>query len=127
MDINNGIVARFELDGDGKPQFHASSDSSLKHYKIMLKAEAPASTESAVFELHPTFFDPVREVTKSSPEAELVEEITSYGNFVVALSTTGSHGFRARESLSNALRKGHATELQANPSILAAIREIEEH
>jgi hypothetical protein len=126
MEMKPGIVARFELDEAGKPQFIASTDSSLKHYKILLKAEAPPATESAVFELHPTYFDPVREVKRSSPDEELIEEITSYGDYEVQLSTSGSVPVRARELLSNALRKGHAAELQANPSILAAIRDIEE-
>jgi hypothetical protein len=125
MDMKPGIVARFELDEAGQPQFIPSSDSKLKHYKILLKAEAPPDTQAAVFELHPSYFDPVREVKRSSPDEDLIEEITSYGDYEVQLSTSGSVPVRARELLSNALRKGHAAELQANPSIRQAILDIE--
>ena len=119
------LIARFDLDEGGAPRFLESGESDRRHYNITLHTKAPSGTESVLYTLDPTYFDPVREVQRSE-RPDFAEEITSYGDYEIQIATSGSsHNLPNREWLSDALRRGHASELTSNPAILGAIEDIE--
>lgn len=72
------IRAEFVLDAQGRPLRYGSDPA---HYRIRLWVDgAPHDAHAVNWELHETYFDPVREVLR---KPGFVEEITSYGDFVI--------------------------------------------
>jgi hypothetical protein len=81
------LRASFDLDDSGQPKYVERDG--LKHYRIRLNVEgAPAQSASVTYQLHPSYWDPVREVF--DPKNGFAEEITSYGDFDVRASVSGS-------------------------------------
>jgi hypothetical protein len=115
------LEAQFVLGSDGSPLVVA--DDKTNHYEIQLRvAEPPPGTYAVTYQLHDTYYDPVRE--SRSREQGFAEEITSYGDFEVQARVRGKDRTVATASLlSEALRRGHAGGM--NESIERAIREIQ--
>jgi hypothetical protein len=82
------LKAAFELDAAGKPAFVERDG--IRHYWIRLSVEnAPAEAVSVTYRLHDSYWDPVREVPRSSA-ADFGERISSFGDFVVQASLSGT-------------------------------------
>src|SRR5690348_4470080 len=61
------ILARFELEDDGKPSYVKGD--SLKHYAIELfLKDIPEDVSSVTYKLDPTYHEPVRKVPSAVPE-----------------------------------------------------------
>lgn len=106
------LSARFELDKEGRPQFIESDGK--RHFKINIDLEdAPAEIVSATYRLDSSFWDPVREVFRGEG-GSFRESITSYGDFDVVASISGSSiaGDSMRTQLSDALQQTY----RKNPS-----------
>jgi pYEATS domain-containing protein involved in immunity len=74
------IRAEFVLDPGGRPR--AENRDNRNHYKIRLfVADVPQDTYAVTYKLHPSYYNPVREVRRGTNEFE--EVITSYGDYVV--------------------------------------------
>jgi hypothetical protein len=126
------IIAKFVLDEHGVPQYTAGkSGSTLKHYLIKLSTEGvPDDAGAVTYELDPTYYDSLREVTRASVGDSFQEEITSYGDYPIHLSISGSSSsntFRplTRTKLSDALRRGHASDLAQSGPIKTALGDIQ--
>lgn len=117
------IVARFETDAEGLPEFNQGSDK--KHYKLVLEVKnAPPDVYVAQFELDPTYYDPLRTV-RPDDEGRFVLRTTSYGDYPVTVTLMSSQGtYEMRERLSQALAKG-MSDAAPSPTLKAALTEIE--
>ncbi len=122
------LVARFQLDEKGEPRF-VVDNTGLKHFEIALDVDdAPEEAVSVTYRLHETYWDPVREVFRGTKGSEGVagfcEEITSYGDFDVEVSVSGSLGVPTliREPLSAALSRSHQDD--PSQSVRRALSEI---
>jgi hypothetical protein len=115
------IRAEFVMDQDHL-SFIKRGD--LKHYKIVLSVkDPPPDVQAITFDLHPTYYDPKREV---GPESGFKEQITSYGDYNITATALGAGGQAwAVKSLADALRESY--EGQSNPEILKAIEDIASH
>ena len=114
------IVARFKLDGEGRPE--AVEAGGHRHYRIELRTEeAPEDTYAVNYELHDTYYDPMRESRRH--DEGFAEPITSYGDFdVKAKIRTRNRVEVVSAPLSRALAQGHRDD--ANPAIRRAIEDI---
>lgn len=127
-------MAEFLLDQQGQPTFLQLG--SKKHWKILLKlVNAPTDAASVTYKLHDSYWDPSREVIRPSappPSGEppsFAEEITSYGDYLVRASVSGSPlaGKRLEGQLSELLRASPPPP-QADPeAIKRAIEELRDH
>jgi hypothetical protein len=97
-----------------------------KHYKIELGVDKPKDVMSAVYRLDPSYWDPVREVSKRN-SLELKEPITSYGDFDVEATFTLNDGKRVvvRERLSDAISRTYERENAENPMPQPLARALE--
>jgi hypothetical protein len=114
------IVATFELDANGLPQFVQRGE--LKHYRMRLSLDQPPSDTYAVtYALHETYYDPVRESRDKA--SGFGENLTSYGDFTVQAKVRTRDGvLNVAAPLSGALANGHSQDL--TPAITAAIEDI---
>ncbi len=121
------LGARFVLDTDGAPAaIQSSTAPDLKHYKIdLFTLEAPSSARSVTYELHPSYYDPLREVVRKSDKDQFVEPITSYGDYEIRVAVSGSTEDVATVWLSDALRRSHRDALETDSAIARAIQDIE--
>ncbi len=122
-----GLGAHFVLDSDGASTvIQSSTTPDLKHYKINLFTfEAPSTAQSVTYELHSTYYDPLREVVRKSDDDQFVEPITSYGDYEIRVAVSGSTGDVATVWLSDALRQGHRDALEPESAIAKAIQDLE--
>ena len=122
------IAAKFVLDSEGHPVVvKASAESELKHYKIELfLVDPPSSAESVTYELHSSYYDPVREVVRSSENDPFVEPITSYGDYTIRSLASGSTAPLDQTTLSGALRRGHQGQAIPGTPLWAAISDLYE-
>ncbi len=115
------LVAKFLLDAQGVPIVAFKGDPS--HYLIELAVtNAPADTYAVTYELHESYYEPVRESRRRSEHFS--EEITSYGDYNVRATVRG----KARSQvilaeLSEALRHGHGRN--PPPEVAKALKDIE--
>jgi|ERR1051326_3061509 restriction endonuclease Mrr len=118
---NAEIVARFVLDNDERPEFITRGDQ--KHYKIEIHvANAPLDTYAVTYELHETYYDPIRESRDISNAFST--RITSYGDFrLQARLRTRTRVDAIASQLSSALRRGHLSDLSLDVS--RALEDIE--
>ncbi len=114
------LVARFELDDEGKPQ--AIERDGMKHYHIVLRiAGAPDDAYAVNYKLHESYYDPERE--SRSPDG-FAEHITSFGDYPVNVELrTRKNVAMMAEELSRALLRGHHE--QQSPAIMDAISDIQ--
>jgi hypothetical protein len=117
------LLARFELDANGRPQ--AIRDGGRSHYLIRFEMQdAPADAYAVTYQLHESYYDPVRESKRR--DSRFSEELTSYGDFVVRAKIRSPDGVETVSSpLSKALEQGHRDAL--TPEIQAALRDIREN
>lgn len=97
------LVAEFVLDAEGKPRFSETGDA--RHYQIMLKLlGAPTEVQSVTYKLHESYWDPLREVFRDK-RPDFSEPITSFGDYRVVASVSGSKqaGLRVEGRLADLL------------------------
>ncbi len=101
------IIARFVLDAKGMPQWDKDGDG----YWIRLSLrDAPPDTYAVTYQLHESYYDPIREV--SHKRKEFSEDITSYGDYtVIARVRRKSRTDAVSRLLSRALSDGHLRDL----------------
>jgi hypothetical protein len=118
------LIARFETDAEGKPRF--TQDSDKRHYRLVFEIEnAPPDAYAATFELHPTYYDPVRTVT-ADQDGKIRLETSSYGDYLLkVLLRTKKGEIPIADTVSHALQKSHATA--NNPALDQALADIEGH
>lgn len=124
MTLQPEIVARFETDPQGDPQFIEGEEK--KHYKVVFEVQnAPPDVYAAQFELDPTtYYDSLRTV-QPDDEGKLVLKTTSYGDYPVKVTLHTKEGrfLEVQEKLSQALNRARA-EMPENPTIDKAISDI---
>lgn len=116
------LKAKFVLDASGTPAF--VDDGGTKHYKLIIDVEDDDDAHtSAVYQLDPSYWDPVRE-TRRSEEGSFPEPITSYGDFEIVARMSGSAGRAPVVSgkLSELLRREYADA--KDEAITSAIENI---
>jgi hypothetical protein len=115
------IVAQFELDSAGKPK--AVVRGSTKHYSIRLHlASPPEDTYAVTYQLHPSYYDPVRE--SHDRASSFSSELTSYGDYTINAKVRTKQGVIAVTfPLSEALKEGHASSMST--PIASALSDIE--
>ena len=103
------IKAELVLDADGKPVGRSSG-----HYRIRIHVEgAPEDAYKATYQLHSTYYDPVREARDR--ESGFSEELTSYGDFVLqARVRTRSRSLGTARALADALDESHGASSDAD-------------
>jgi hypothetical protein len=118
------ILAKFELEDDGKPSFVAGD--LLKHYSIQVfLKDAPSDISSVTYKLDPTYHQPIRKVPNVVPAFE--ESLTSYGDYEVQAALDARHGATMlKTSLSEALEK-YYKDHEFAPEIAKAIEDIRRH
>jgi hypothetical protein len=116
------LVARFETDPQGNPQFRVGDEG--KHYKVVFEIKnAPPDVFSALFELDPTYYDPLRAI-QPDDDGKLVLKTTSYGDYPVKVTLRARNGeYEVREKLSQALKRAR-DEMPANATVDSAIADI---
>lgn len=121
-EIEPKICAKFLLDINNKPKYYVYA---YKHFGIMLFIRnAPKDVHAVTYELHETYVDPVREVSRDVPNFEL--EITSYGDYEInAKIRQRDYATFISRCLSDALCETY--ENSSNPDIQNAINYIKEN
>jgi hypothetical protein len=116
------LTATFELDDDGEPKKIMQGD--LSHYIINVGVDdPPPDTYAVTYKLHPSYYDPIREVRSKDNQFE--ENLTSYGDFQVQADLrTGKRVEAVAANLSEALQRGY--EGKTTPQIAAAISAIKQ-
>lgn len=116
------IIAKLETDTEGRPKFVKQGDH--KHYKISFEVEnPPQDLYAATFELHETYYDPVRTI-RPGTNASVVLDTTTYGDFdVKVLLRTKSGEIPLIESVSSALDHARA-QMPSGEAVDKAISEI---
>ena len=114
------LIASFVLGPDGKPEKIESNNHN--HYKLKLSVkDAPEDTYAVTYYLHPSYYDPVREV--SNKDVGFAEELTSYGDYEVqAKIRSQEYPLPVRRNLYEALKESYGEN--SDPSILEALNEI---
>lgn len=91
---------------------------------VLFVSGAPKDTVSVIYNLHESYYDPIREATQI--KKEFSEEITSYGDYIVTAKILSMSGLKIlKKKLSKALRDFYGPD--ARPDIRSAIQEIEQH
>jgi hypothetical protein len=117
------LKADFIFDSRGDPTFVA--DEEKKHYYIKFEVEnVPPDVYAATFELHPTYYDPVRTIFPDS-NGHIELATTSYGDYdlKVRLRTKEGREVPVTDSLANMLQRNRAA-MPSNPTIDSAIADI---
>jgi hypothetical protein len=118
------LQARFVLDDNHCPKF---SSENPKHYwiELIFACADKVAVESVSFVLdESTYTDPIRQASLTT-DRKFVSTITSFGDYtVVAKVETGNEFLTISGALSQLLRRGHESELSANPQIAIAITDI---
>jgi len=114
------IIARFLLDDNGMPRFVEQDN--RKHYRIELRVEGASPDTYAVnYQLHETYYDPIREVHDS--QTQFAETFTSYGDFTVQAQLRNKTRVEVLTTmLSDALKRGH--DDPPSPSVAMALKNI---
>jgi hypothetical protein len=114
------IKAELVLDPEGKPKGRTSGN-----YSIRLHVEGtPADAYKVTYQLHPSYYDPVREVRDL--ESGFSEELTSYGDYVIqARVRTKDCTLATTRRLSDALREAHVASTDAD--VKKALLDIEQN
>lgn len=117
------LTASFVLDANGKPKIQVSGRH--KHYSIRLSVKnAPSDAYAVTYILHPTYYDPVREVRDK--DSDFTEELTSYGDYEIQAKVRSSeYPLPLRRDLYDALAETYSKNL--NPDILKALKDIQEN
>ena len=117
------VVARFETDEAGNPRFIESDEK--KHYRLMFEVEnVPPDVYAATFELHPTYYDPVRTV-RPDAEGRVRLETTSFGDYDLKVRLRTKEGeIQVVDSLVRALKRARSG-MPPNAAIDQAISEIQ--
>lgn len=116
------IRAEFILDPLMKPEFLEGR--TKKHYKIKLLVDnVPLETHQILYELHPTYQNPIRE---GSRDKDFEVDITSYGDYELKVQVPDARSVRMlRVRLSEALAKSYVSG--ATPAISAALDDIKRY
>lgn len=105
---NSMLLAKFVIDSSGIPKAGYSGPPIHYYIRLMVK-DAPDDTYAVTYELHETYYEPVRESRRSSED--FVEEITSYGDYLVRAIVRGKSQTQTLVAeLSEALARGHLNE-----------------
>ena len=119
------LVARFVLDGNGRPEFTRDKNG-RKHYDVDLVFEPAraSNVEAATFFLdESTYHDPIRLVDR---DVNFTERISSYGDFPVIAKVETDDFPTLTGTLHHLLRRGHPEAVQT-PEIAAALADIAEN
>jgi hypothetical protein len=120
------LVARLRTDENGQPLF--SEQGGHRHYELEFAIDnVPTNVYAATFELHPTYFDPVRTIKKPQ-DGDLRLHVTSYGDYPlkVQLRTTVGKDIWLVDKVTDALKRARPS-MPDNTAIDAAIAEIANH
>lgn len=110
------IVAQFLLDQSGSPK---SPEKGFYVVQLSLAGADPA-TYAVTYHLHPTFYDPVREI-RDAPSFK--ERIITYGDFLIrARVRSRGQNVILERSLSAALKESHKDPNDAVKKALDDIR-----
>ena len=114
------IRASFILDKQGRPI--AIQSGGTKHYRIKLHVEdVPEDAHAVTYELHESYYDPIREVRRDVPNFE--EEITSYGDYDLKIRVRRKNRVDlATTTLGRALENAYKDSM--TPMVREAIDEI---
>ena len=71
MSNENGpeLVAYFQTDSEGRPAFRSTSTGQRSYPIIIEVKREPSDAYSAIFELHPSYYDPLRTVLRDKDGA----------------------------------------------------------
>lgn len=113
------IKAEFILDADGKPIQESG------HYEIRLSIkDAPPDTHRVTWQLHETYYDPIRDVRDRN--SGFAEVLSSYGDYEVkATVRLKDRSILATRGLAEALRDNYVGN--TNPAVLGALSDIAEN
>jgi hypothetical protein len=118
------LKAKFVTGPDGCPE--AIERNGLKHYRIELSLDGvdSESTRLVTYDLDPSYVDPKREVTSSTPA--FAQRITSYGDYPITATVLGRGGQNwTVQNLSDALEETYGPDRPA--VIVAALKDIKEN
>jgi len=117
---NPMLLAKFVIDSSGFPKAGYGGPPIHYYIRLMVK-DAPDDTYAVTYELHETYYEPVRESRRSNED--FVEEITSYGDYLVRAIVRGKSQTQTLVAeLSEALARGHLNE--KSPAIDEALNDI---
>jgi hypothetical protein len=120
------LTVRFETDRDGNPIF-VEDPQNKKHYYLEFEVkDVPSDVYAATFELHPTYYDPVR--TLYPENRSVVLRTTSYGDYdlKVLLRTKEGRDVPVSANIVQALERARPS-MPANTTIDTAIAELRDH
>jgi len=114
------IKATFILDDKGRPK-----EVTAGNYAIRIHVENfPEDTHRVTYQLHPTYYDPLRDVRERS--TSFSEDLTSYGDYVIqAQVRTKDHSIVSTRRLADALRETHGES--DDPMVKKALEDIEKN
>jgi hypothetical protein len=117
------LAVRFETDADGNPKF--VKDAEKKHYRLLFEVEnAPSDVYAGTFELHETYYDPIRTIRPDS-DGRIRMKTTSYGDYGLKVRLRTKQGeIQLADSLVDALKRTRP-QMPSNPSIDDAIADIQ--
>lgn len=120
------LIARFAPDKDGKPSF-VSTEDGRRHYKVEFALEeTPPDVYAATFELHPTYYDPVRTV-RPEPDGKVALQTTAYGDYDLKVRLRTKEGVQVvNANLVEALKRGESAESD-QPGVLEALSYLADH
>ncbi len=118
-------MIRFETDDLGNPRF--VKDDGTRHYRLLFELEnLPPDVYAATFELHPSYYDPVRTV-RPDREGRVRMKTTSYGDYDLKVRLRTKDGeIRMIDGLVKALKRARPT-MPPNPAIDQAIADLDAH
>lgn len=122
MDLKPNLHVSFSLDEHGRPRKTANDD-----YVIQFSVSgAPEDLGSVVYQLHPSYPQPIREKRRTNENPTFAEETTTYGdyNLIAKLRRPGQVQTVATP-ISGALQQTYAEHM--TPDIDAAIKYIALH
>jgi transcription initiation factor IIF auxiliary subunit len=117
------LGARFLTSASGEPEFVGERDH--RHYKVILEIEdLPKDVYAATFELHPTYYDPVRTL-RPDQNGQIRLETTTYGDYDLSVLLRTKEGEeRIRGNLLQELRRWYEKMGLSNPAIQKALADI---
>ncbi|MFN3658314.1 MAG: pYEATS domain-containing protein [Pseudolabrys sp.] len=118
------LTAHFETDDSGKPVF--VNRGGRKHYNLVFEVEnMPENVYAGTFELHESYYDPVRTLRPDRGKLEL--KTTSYGDYDLKVRLRTPDGeILVADNVVNALKRARET-MPDNHDIDDAIAEIKKY
>lgn len=118
------LTAHFVKDESGKPSLIEAGG--RKHYKVTFGVEGVPDAYAATFELHPTYYDPVRSVSPDT-DGHLALNTTAYGDYDLKVKVQAKEGVvQIVDSVSDALKRGLGGQT-ADAAFADALAYIRDH